>query len=164
MDDYLPRLQPAQYSDFSLEGGGRQSNPAHPLSRVDSVTGLAGKRVVIVEDEGVTQMQLHRVLKMAGMTVAGYAVTGEQAVEVALRETPDLILMDIQMPGRINGIEAAEAILKTIKTCVVMLTAYSEHREQAEAIGASGYVLKPVDSYSLIPQLMQAWKRFESVV
>jgi response regulator NasT len=150
-------------SNFFLGGPEWPRSASSPDSSSGSVTGLAGKRVVIVEDEGVTQMQLHRVLKMAGLTVAGFAVTGEQAVEVTLREKPDIVLMDIQMPGAMNGLEAAEAILRTTRTCVVMLTAYSEHRERAEAIGASGYVLKPVDSYSLVPELVRAWRRFEAI-
>ena len=68
---------------------------------------LAGKSVVVVEDEGITQMQLRRILRNAGLKVVGSATNGAEGVEVVLRERPDLVLMDIRMPGSFDGLEAA---------------------------------------------------------
>ena len=121
---------------------------------------FSGKRVVIVEDEGITQMHLRKILTRAGLLVVSYALNGAEGVATVLRERPDLVLMDINMPGEINGLEAARQILAQYHVCIVMITAYPDHREQAEQLGACGYALKPVDSVSLLPELQRAWKRF----
>src|SRR5689334_10896137 len=122
---------------------------------------LQGKRVVVVEDEGITQMQLRMALRKAGLQVVGAAGTGPAGVEVALREHPDIILMDINMPGQFDGLEAARRILSQYPACIVMLTAYSEFRSMAEEIGACGYVTKPLDDSMLLPELLEAWTRYE---
>lgn len=126
----------------------------------EAINALAGKRVVIVEDEGITQMQLRRVLTLAGLKVVGHALTGEEGVTVVLQERPDVVLMDITMPGNINGIEALRRIRTEYSVCIVMLTAYAEFREEAEAAGSCGYIIKPIDSTTLIPQLAQAFTRW----
>ena len=72
---------------------------------------LAGKRVLTVEDEGITQMQLNKILASAGMERIGIATSGPQGVEIAIEHRPDIILMDINMPGEYNGLEAARCIL-----------------------------------------------------
>lgn len=122
---------------------------------------FVGKRIVIVEDEGITQMQLGKILKRAGFTVVGAALNGETGVELALQERPDVALMDINMPGAYNGLEAARRILAEYRTCVVMLTAYGDYREEARQIGVCGYIVKPLDEQSLLPQLRAALQRFQ---
>ena len=121
---------------------------------------LQGKRVLVVEDEGITQMQLRVSLQRAGLRIVGAAGSGPDGVEIALREHPDIVLMDINMPGAYNGLEAARRILEDSPACIVMLTAYNEYRSTAEEIGACGYVTKPMDDRSLLPQLSEAWHRF----
>ena len=133
------------------------SQPSRPHSESEQ---LAGKRVVIVEDEGITQLQLKRLLKSAGLVVVGMAADGASGVEIVLREKPDIVLMDIKMPGEIDGLEAARRILSKISTCMVMLTAFIDHEEEAFALGARGYVMKPIDSRSLLPRLVEAYERF----
>ena len=122
---------------------------------------LAGKRIVVVEDEGMTQMQLRRILPHAGLEVAGSASNGADGVIAVLAAQPDIVLMDIKMPGEIDGLEATRQILSQTSVCVVMLTAYSDYQEQAEQIGACGYIQKPITRDSLFPQLRQAVQRFE---
>jgi CheY-like chemotaxis protein len=138
-----------------------QSPPFVMPSGTEAVNVLTGKRVIIVEDEGITQMQLRRVLTMAGLKVVGFALTGEEGVTVALQERPDIVLMDITMPGNINGIEALRRIRTEYSVCVVMLTAYTEYQTEAEAAGSCGYIIKPIDSTTLIPQLAQAFTRWQ---
>jgi response regulator NasT len=120
---------------------------------------LVGKRVVIVEDEGVTQMQLRRLLTNAGLNVVGTAGNGKEGVEVILRELPDMVLMDINMP-QMDGLEAARIVLEAQKTCIVMLTAYSDesYQQQAREAGARGYLLKPVSRDTLLPLLRQTYQ------
>ncbi len=140
------------------------SSQSHPLLIPignEVVNPLAGKRVIIVEDEGITQMQLRRVLNLAGLKVVGFALNGEDGVTITLQERPDIVLMDITMPGNINGIEALRRIRAEFSVCAVMLTAYAEYRQEAEAAGACGYIIKPIDSTTLIPQLVQAFTRWQ---
>jgi AmiR/NasT family two-component response regulator len=132
-----------------------------PTETNDSV--LIGKRAVVVEDEGITQMQLRRTLKGAGVIVVASATSGEEGVEVVLRERPDLVLMDIRMPGAIDGIEATRRILAEYRVCVVMLTAFSdaEYREAAADLRVCDYIVKPVTSDLLLPRLAAAMRRFD---
>lgn len=127
-----------------------------------NVRDLIGRRVVIVEDEGVTQMQLRRMLKQVGMTVLGSAINGQDGVDIVLRERPDLVLMDIRMPGAIDGLEAARRILAEFHVCIVMLTAFSEdeYRRRAEEIAVADYIVKPVTRDILVPAITAALKRF----
>ena len=122
---------------------------------------LAGKRVVICEDEGLTVMQLERGLTRAGLVVVGQCADGQDAVEVVLRERPDIVLMDIEMPVH-NGLEAVRQIMAEFRTCVVMLTANAdaEYVEKARALGAAGYISKPILSESVLPALQQALRMF----
>lgn len=124
---------------------------------------LTGLRVVVVEDEGITQMQLNRLLRQAGLEIVGVAGNGQTGIEVVLREAPDLVLMDIRMPI-LDGLEATRQILATTQVCVVMLTAYADEslQEKAFQIGASGYLLKPITGLTLIPQLEKVYAAYKS--
>ncbi len=124
---------------------------------------LIGKRILICEDEGVTQMQLRRTLSKAGMHVVGAAINGLEGMEMTLRERPDIVLMDIRMPV-MDGLEASRRILETTAVCIVLLTAYSdaEYQQQALNYGVSDYIVKPITSDLLLPLLLEAYRRFLS--
>jgi YesN/AraC family two-component response regulator len=132
-----------------------------PLNRTSNE--LVGKRIVICEDEGITQMQLRRTLTRAGLIVVGTAINGRDGVEVTLREHPDIVLMDIRMPV-MDGLEATRRILETASYCIVLLTAYSdaEYQQQAASYGVSGYVVKPITSDLLLPMLQDAYRAFRA--
>ena len=138
-----------------------ETSAAPAAQNASSGVSLEGKRIVICEDEGVTQLQLRRALTRAGLNVIGVAINGRQGLEIALRERPDIILMDIHMPI-MDGLEAARRILETYSVCVVMLTAFSdeEYLSKAQAIGTSGYIIKPVTSDTLLPQLRKGYEAF----
>jgi len=123
---------------------------------------LRDKRVVIVEDEAITQLQLRKICLAAGMQVVGLAADGEQGVHKVLETAPDLVLLDINLP-LLDGLSAAERILKEISPCVVMLTAYDgeEYRRRAQELGTCGYIVKPVTSSTLLPKLQAAYQRFQ---
>jgi two-component system, response regulator PdtaR len=118
--------------------------------------------VVICEDEGITQMQLRRILTQAGCVVVATAGDGQAGVDAVLRERPDLVLMDIKMPV-MDGLEAAEKILAAYRVCIIMLTAYAtpEYQQRASEIGVCGYIIKPITAQTLLPQLQQAYTRFK---
>ena len=123
-----------------------------------STTPLTGKRVAIVEDEGIIVLQLTKALTRAGLQVVGHANDAQGGIDMVLQERPDLVLMDINLPGDLNGLDAAEAILAVYPVCVVILSAYSadEFRERVAGFSACGYIAKPIASDKLIPELERA--------
>lgn len=128
----------------------------------NSYASLSGKRIVIVEDEGMTQAQLQKICNIMGLVVVGTAITAQGGIETVQRERPDLVLMDIRMPGTQNGLDAAEEIIALYPVCVAMLTAFvdTEYQERARQIGVHAYIVKPVDRDTLPHQLEDAWQRF----
>jgi YesN/AraC family two-component response regulator len=122
---------------------------------------LRGKQLVIVEDEAITQIQLRKICQRAGMTVAAVAADGRSGLKAILEHRPDIVLMDIKMPV-MDGFDAAEMTLKEFAACIVLLTAYDieEYQQRAREIGVSGYILKPVTSQNLVPQIEAAFREF----
>jgi AmiR/NasT family two-component response regulator len=133
-----------------------QADPV-PMTRQQ----LQGKRVVVCEDEGITVMQLQKVLPKMGMEVVGVATEGRAAVDLVCRVKPDIVLMDITMQG-MDGLEATRRIMHEQPTCIVMLTAYSdaENIEKARIYGAAGYMQKPIDSAAIVKALGSALHQF----
>ena len=116
---------------------------AGPGGRADEL------RVVIVDDQDLFRQGLRRLLEDAGIVVAGEAATGEDAVKLAADELPDVVLMDLHMPGA-GGWKAIEQIVaRTPSAQVVVLSGSGSEDGVVAAIlaGASGYVLKtaPID-------------------
>jgi len=132
-----------------------------PKEKADEPFSLAGKGIVIVEDEGITQMQLQRIAGGAGLKVLGAAANGKAGVDVVLSQQPDIVLMDINMPV-MDGLEATKRILESVNTCVIFLTAFSdsESRQRASDLKAGGWIVKPVTREVLLPQLEDAYRRF----
>ena len=128
----------------------------------DELEHLKGKRVLVVEDEGITQMHIRKILTAAGMTLVGSALSGPEGVEAADAHNPDVILMDINMPGDYNGLEASRRILEKHNVCIIMITAYMEYAERAKELGSSGYLLKPLDRASLLREISAALDRFRN--
>ncbi|MDQ7054267.1 MAG: response regulator [candidate division KSB1 bacterium] len=83
-------------------------------------------RVLIVEDENIVALDIQNRLQRLGYEVVGVASSGELAIRVALDTRPDLLLMDIRLKGKMDGIEAAKAIIKQLQIPVVYLTAYAD--------------------------------------
>ncbi|MEE9514875.1 MAG: response regulator, partial [Candidatus Brocadiales bacterium] len=102
-------------------------------------------RIMLVDDEVVITTQLGERLASMGYDVVGTASTGTEAVKVARELKPSLILMDIVMPGELDGIEAAETIKAELGIPVIFLTAYADGRfvERAKKVEPFGYILKP---------------------
>lgn len=123
---------------------------------------LAPQRALICEDEGVTVMQIRKALIRAGYDVVGEAVEGRKAIDMAQELRPDLILMDINMPGPIDGIAATREILKQQPIPIIMLTAYSDdsYVDNALDAGACAYLVKPITSEQLLPAIKLAMSRF----
>ncbi len=113
------------------------------------------KRVIVVDDEPITRMDLRGMLGDLGFEVAGEAGDGFDAVELCRRLQPDVVLMDVKMPV-FDGIHAAETILQQdLAGCVVLLTAYGDREiiDRASAAGVTGYIVKPVEERLLLPTI-----------
>jgi response regulator NasT len=109
--------------------------------------------VVVAEDEAIIRLDIVETLTESGFDVIGQAGDGAEAVRLALELKPNLVLMDIKMPGT-DGLQAAE-ILAEHKVPVVLLTAFSspELVERASEAGVYSYVVKPFNPSNLIPAL-----------
>ncbi|QRM35197.1 response regulator transcription factor [Microvirga sp. VF16] len=109
-------------------------------------------RIVVVDDHALLRAGLVRALALDPMIeIVGEGASAEEAIELAKVHAPDLILLDISMPG--NGIEAARAIHGLpIPTRVVMLTVSGDDDDvlRAREAGAVGYILKGIDARDLI--------------
>jgi len=108
-------------------------------------------KILVVDDEAIITMQLEERLTAMGYTVAGMAASGEDAVTKARRIHPDLILMDIVMPGKMNGIEAAKIITEELDIPVVFVTSYADDAiiEKAKSVRPYGYIVKPFNELEI---------------
>jgi len=108
-------------------------------------------KILVVDDEAIITMQLEERLTAMGYSVAGMAASGEDAIEKVRRLAPDLVLMDIVMPGRLNGIEAAKTITGELGIPVVFVTSYADDAiiEKAKQVGPYGYIVKPFNELEI---------------
>ncbi|MGD0743385.1 MAG: response regulator [Acidimicrobiales bacterium] len=120
-----------------------------------------GRTVVIAEDEAVVRLDLCEILAEEGFEVVGSTGRGDEAVELVRKLHPDLVILDIKMPG-MDGLQAAAAIHSSVRTAVVILTAFSERNfiERARDAGAQAYLVKPFQREELLPAIEVALGRF----
>ncbi|GAB6038317.1 hypothetical protein JCM15519_28760 [Fundidesulfovibrio butyratiphilus] len=104
-------------------------------------------RVMIVEDEAVSAMAMQSMVKKLGCLVCGCVPTGEEALEVAAAQHPDVILMDVRLEGRLDGIETTSRIKKMGDVPVIYITAFSDSatRDRARATNPLAFFVKPLD-------------------
>lgn len=123
-------------------------------------------RVLIVEDERIAAFELRLGLAGLGYTVVGTVARGDEAVSRAGELRPDLVLMDVNIEGPLNGLQAAEEIVNRYRIPIVFLTAYANDEiiERALASRPLGYLVKPYDERELhaILQVALARHRFEA--
>ncbi len=121
-------------------------------------------RILIAEDETIIRMDLRDLLERAGFDVCAEAKDGEEAVDLARSERPDLAILDVKMP-RLDGIEAARRILDERPLPIVMLTAYGQEELVARAVeaGVFGYLVKPFREQDLLPAIHTARARHEEL-
>jgi len=117
-------------------------------------------RLLLVEDEIITAMYMKAELEKAGFIITENVTTGEKAVTSCKEKKPDMILMDIMLAGKIDGIEAASIIKNSerIPVPVIFCTAYedSEIKKRAEEIKPVAFLLKPLDMNKL-KTLIENW-------
>jgi response regulator NasT len=122
------------------------------------------RTVVIAEDEAIVRLDLREILEEEGYLVVGEAGRGDEAVELVRKHRPDLVILDIKMPG-MDGLAAARAISTEQQTAVLILTAFSQRDlvDQARDAGALAYLIKPFQKEELLPALEVALGRFREI-
>lgn len=118
-------------------------------------------RILVAEDESIIRMGLCRILEEAGHQVVA-APDGATAVKLANQTAPDLVVLDIKMPG-LDGLVAAQTIYDRQAVPIVLLTAYGDQGlvERAAHLPIMAYLIKPVDERELLATLEVAAARFE---
>ena len=125
---------------------------------------MEGLKIVIADDEALIRLDLREMLTDAGHTVLGEAADGEEAVELAQRLKPDLVIMDVKMP-KLDGITAAGIITERHIAPVLLLTAYSQQDvvEKANSSGVMAYLVKPVREEQLFASMQVAMARWRAL-
>jgi two-component system, response regulator PdtaR len=121
----------------------------------------APARVLIAEDEALIRLDLKEMLEEEGYEVVAEVGDGQQAVDRAAELSPDLVILDIQMPV-LDGLSAAEQIASARIAPVIVLTAFSQRElvERARDAGAMAYLVKPFSKNDLVPAIEVARGRF----
>ncbi len=118
-------------------------------------------KILIVEDEIITAMALKQSLEDEGYEVCPLTNSGEDAIEKAESERPDIVLMDINILGKMDGIETAKEIFALFGIPTVFMTGYDENavREKMKPATWAGYLIKPLDFRKLKPTIDKILRR-----
>ena len=122
---------------------------------------MAAEKILVVEDERVVARDIEKRLKKLGYVVTLTVASGEEAIKKTAETRPDLVLMDIQLKGEMDGIEAAERIRTDFDIPVIYLTAFADEEtlQRAKATEPFGYILKPFDERDLHTAIEIAFRR-----
>ena len=124
---------------------------------------IATSNILVVEDERIVANDIKSSLQSLGYNVPALAASAKEAVSKVAEFHPDLVLMDINLKGDTDGVEAAAQIYQGWHTPVVYLTAHSDQRtlKRATAVGAFGYILKPFVDADLLTTIETALSRYK---
>lgn len=114
--------------------------------------------ILVVEDNEANQMLVRAVLELEGFDVA-VAGSGDEALEQIRAQTPDLILMDVRLPGQdgLSLTKRLKADAATSSVPIVALTAHAMHGDKDLALnaGCAGYIAKPIDTRTFVAEVRQ---------
>ena len=121
-------------------------------------------RVVIAEDEAIIRLDLKEILEAEGYADIGETGRGDEAIDLVRMLEPDLVILDIKMPG-MNGIDAAKVISDEGLAAVILLTAFSQQDliQEASNAGVLAYLVKPFQRSDLVPAIELALGRFKEI-
>ncbi len=119
---------------------------------------MNSKKILIVEDELITSENIRACLGEAGYQVTGMYAAAEEAIESIERNKPDLVMMDIKLRGKMDGIEAAEIILERFDLPVIYLTSFADDEviRRAASTESYGYIIKPFQEAEIISNIEMA--------
>ncbi len=117
--------------------------------------------ILIVEDEVITAMDLRETLCGLGYDVTGAVSTGEAAIEMIEKKSPDLVLMDILLDGEVDGIHVAETIRSRFAIPVIFATSQTDDMTVMRAMSASpyGFIIKPFETRELFAMIQTVLMR-----
>lgn len=120
-------------------------------------------RALVVDDEQLAREELCFLLgQIAGLEIVGQAGNGLEALKMIEEQAPDLVFLDVQMPG-LTGFEVARRILRAdVETQLVFVTAYDQHAIEAFEVNAVDYLLKPVEAGRLATAIERARRRIQA--
>ncbi|MEA3522773.1 MAG: response regulator [Campylobacterota bacterium] len=123
------------------------------------------KSVLIVEDETIVAMEIESYILHLGCHVAGIASNAKDAYTLAMQKKPDLILMDINLKGTLDGIEAAAKIKSEMDVLIIYLTAFSDNAtiERAITTAPSAYLAKPFNRQELFAAIKIAFAQIKKI-
>ncbi len=119
------------------------------------------KKIMVVDDSKMVYMSMAKLLQGTEFEIIHYCRSGEESVDAYREHRPDLVTMDIIMPG-MDGLEAAKEILSEFPdACIIMLSslAYDDTIEEAEKIGTKGFIFKPLEKENLLQRLRKALEK-----
>ena len=124
---------------------------------------MSQKKILIVEDESIIAEDISDSLISLGYRISGMVYSGEEAIEAAAKCRPDLVLMDVNLQGEIDGITAAAEIRARFQIPVVYLTAYADENtlRRVNATKPFGYIVKPFEEKNLHTTIQLALHRHE---
>lgn len=107
--------------------------------------------ILLVEDNAIVAFDMQQRLQKLGYHIQGTVASGEEAIKAVSRRAPSLILMDIFLDGKIDGIEAAKAILENAQIPIIFLTGHDDEQtlNRAKITETFGYIIKPAESRDL---------------
>ena len=121
-------------------------------------------KILIAEDEAIIRLDLKESLEAEGYEVVGETGRGDEVIELVRSLEPDLVILDIKMPG-MTGIQAAEIITEEGLAAVILLTAFSQQElvQQASNAGVLAYLVKPFQRSDLVPSIELALGRYKEI-
>jgi len=122
---------------------------------------MVEKSILLVEDDDIIARVADWRLKNLGYSVCGRATTGSEAMELVGKHKPDIVLMDINLKGDIDGIETAGMIKRDFNIPVIYVTSHSDGitLERAKATNPDGFIVKPFDDTDLRVAIELALKK-----
>jgi DNA-binding NarL/FixJ family response regulator len=126
--------------------------------RAGARTSRQAVRILIVEDDFLAAIDMEAVLREAGYQIAGIANRADEAVRLAKAESPTLVIMDIRLIGKVDGVDAALDIFRETGIRCIFATAHHDARMRARAEGAAplGWLPKPYAAHALITMIERA--------
>lgn len=108
-------------------------------------------KILVVEDENIIALDIQFILESFGYKVCGIVSSGEESIESAFRTNPDLVLMDIKLRGKMDGVSAARHIQSRFNIPVIYLTAYGDENSlnRVDKTKPFGYIHKPFEEVEL---------------
>lgn len=121
---------------------------------------MESEKILIVEDTACVAAVMQERIRRAGYDVAGIATTGEEAIRFAEQQRPRLLLVDVSLPGDLDGVEAVEKIRSIYRPAVIYVSASESAalKKRADKTEPEGYLTKPYEPTSLIASIARIVK------